>query len=144
MLARVLPFLCVLACSTSPADGGAVDLLVSSDKPVYTLAADQSAKPLLINRGDRPVYLPMNENVAVEHLEAGIWQQGIVWFVVDGDGISFRLDPGDSLAAEPMDFGYINREPGQYRFVFEVALDSQGHELLPYSATSSAPFEVQP
>jgi hypothetical protein len=86
----------------------------------------------------------MNEYVAVEHLEAGIWQQGIVWFVVDGDGISFRLDPGDSLAAEPMDFGYINREPGQYRFVFEVALDSQGHELLPYSATSSAPFEVQP
>jgi hypothetical protein len=112
MLARVLPFLCVLACSTSPADGGAVDLLVRSDKPVYTLAADQSAKPLLINRGDRPVYLPMNEYVAVEHLEAGIWQQGIVWFVVDGDGISFRLDPGDRLAAEPMDFGYINREPG--------------------------------
>jgi hypothetical protein len=143
MLARVLPFLCVLACSTSPADGGAVDLLVRSDKPVYTLA-DRSAKPLLINRGDRPVYLPMNEYVAVEHLEAGIWQQGIVWFVVDGDGISFRLDLGDSLATEPMDFGYINREPGQYRFVFEAALDSQGHELLPYSATSSAPFEVQP
>jgi hypothetical protein len=59
-------------------------------------------------------------------------------------GSASRLDPGHSLAAEAMDSGYINREPGQYRFVFEVALDSQGHELLPYSATSSAPFEVQP
>jgi hypothetical protein len=144
MLARLFPLLAVLACSTGPADDGAVDLLVRSDKPSYSLAVDHSAVPLLVNRSGRPVYLPMNEYVAVEHLEGGTWQEGAVWFAVDGDGISFRLESGDSLAADSMDFVYINREPGQYRFVFEVALDSQGHTRLPYSATRSAPFEVRP
>ncbi len=43
-----------------------------------------------------------------------------------------------------MDFGYIDQEPGRYRFVFEVALDSLGRTLLPYSETRSAPFEVRP
>jgi hypothetical protein len=47
----------------------------------------------------------MNEYVAVEHLETGTWRQGVVWFAVDGAGISFRLEPGDSIAAFPMDFG---------------------------------------
>ncbi len=121
-----------------------MDLLARSDRTVYSLAVDQSAQALLLNRGERPVYLPMNEYVAVEHLEAGSWQPGVVWFAVDGDGISFRLDPGDSLAAFPLDFGYVNRAPGQYRFVFEVALDSLGHQVLPYSATTSAPFELRP
>lgn len=143
MLKRLLPLLAVVACSTGPTDEGAVDLLVRSDKPSYSLSADQSAVPLLINRG-RPVYLPMNEYVAVEHLVEGTWQQGVVWFSVDGDGVSFRLDSGDSVDAMPMDFGYIDQEPGRYRFVFEVALDSLGRTLLPYSETRSAPFEVRP
>jgi hypothetical protein len=144
MLKRLFPLLAVVACSTSPTDEGAVELLVRSDKPAYSLTVDHSAVPLLINRSGRPVYLPMNEYVAVEHLAEGTWQQGVVWFTVDGDGVSFRLDPGDSLAAEPMDFLYVDREPGQYRFVFEVALDSQGRRRLLSSATRSAPFEVRP
>jgi hypothetical protein len=144
MLKRLLPLLAVVACSTGPTDEGAVDLLVRSDKPSYSLSVDHSAVPLLINRSGRPVYLPMNEYVAVEHLAGGTWQQGVVWFAVDGDGISFRLDSGDSVDAMAMDFGYIDREPGQYRFVFEVALDSLGRTRLPYSATRSAPFEVRP
>ena len=144
MLKRLFPLLAVVACSTGPSDEGAVDLLVRSDKPSYSLSVDRSAMPLLINRSGRPVYLPMNEYVAVEHLAEGTWQQGVVWFSVDGDGVSFRLDSGDSVDAMPMDFVYIDREPGQYRFVFEVALDSQGRTRLPYSATRSAPFEVRP
>jgi hypothetical protein len=144
MLKRLFPLLAVVACSTGPADDGAVDLLVRSDKPSYSLSVDHSAVPLLINRSGRPVYLPMNEYVAVEHLVESTWQQGVVWFTVDGDGVSFRLDSGDSVDAMPMDFGYVDRKPGQYRFVFEVALDSQGRTRLPYSATRSAPFEVRP
>jgi hypothetical protein len=142
---RFLPsLLCVAACSTEPKAAGSVDLLVRSDKSVYSLAVDSSARPTLLNRGERPVYLPMNEYVAVEHLSAGAWEEGVVWFAVDGPGISFRVEPGDSVLAFPMSFGYINRQPGQYRFVFAVALDSLGHDVLPYSATRSAPFEVQP
>ena len=144
MLKRLFPLLAVVACSTGPPDEGAVDLLVRSDKPSYSLSVDQSAVPVLINRSGRPVYLPMNEYVAVERLADGAWQQGVVWFTVDGDGVSFRLDSGDSVDAMPMDFAYIDREPGQYRFVFEVALDPLGHTRLPYSATRSAPFEVRP
>lgn len=144
MLKRLFPLLAVVACSTGPTDEGSVDLLVRSDKPAYSLSVDHSALPMLINRSGRPVYLPMNEYVAVEHLVEGTWQQGVVWFTVDGDGVSFRLDSGDSVDAMPMDFAYIDREPGQYRFVFEVALDSQGRTRLPYSATRSAPFAVRP
>jgi hypothetical protein len=144
MLKRLFPLLAVMACSTGPTDEGATDLLVRSDKPSYSLSVDHSAVPLLINRSGRPVYLPMNQYVAVEHLAEGTWQQGVVWFEQDGDGVSFRLDSGDSVDAIPMDFAYIDREPGQYRFVFEVALDSQGHTRLPSSATRSAPFRYDP
>lgn len=144
MLKRLLPLLAVVACSTGPTDEGAVDLLVRSDKPSYSLSVDHSAVPLLINRSGRPVYLPMTQYVAIEHLVEGTWQQGVVWFEQDGDGVTFRLDSGDSVAAMPMDFAYIDRVPGQYRFVFEVAMDSQGRTRLPYSASRSAPFEVRP
>lgn len=125
--------LLTVACTTGPSEGVSVNLLVRSDKAVYSLAADHSAQLVLHNRGDRSVFLPMNEYVAVEHLEAGGWGEGIVWFTVDGVGISFRLSPGDSLVGHPMDFRYIDQQPGQYRFVFEVALDSLGHELVPYA-----------
>jgi hypothetical protein len=144
MLKRLFPLLVVMACSTGPTDEEAAELLVRSDKPSYSLSVDHSAVPLLINRSGRPVYLPMNEYVAVEHLVEGVWQQGVVWFTVDGIGASFRLDSGDSLATDTMDFAYIDREPGQYRFVFQVALDSKGGPRLPYSATRSPPFEVRP
>ena len=144
MRAYLLPLLYLMACSTGPSDDAAVDLRASSDQTVYSLTNDQSAQAVLVNRGHRPVYLPMNAYVAIEHLDGETWQQGIVWFAVDGAGISFRLEPGDSVMAQPMDFAYVGREPGQYRFVFEVALDSVGHQILPYSSTTSAPFEVQP
>jgi hypothetical protein len=144
MRGHLLPLLCLAACSTGPSEDLAVSLLVRSDKAVYSLTLDSAAQPVLLNRGQRPIYLPMNEYVAVEHLEAGTWQQGIAWFAVDGAGISFRVAPGDSEAALPMDFAYIERAPGQYRFVFEAALDSLGHQLLPHSTTTSAPFEVRP
>jgi hypothetical protein len=95
MLKRLFPLLAVVgwACSAGPTDDGAVDLLVRSDKPSYSLTVDHSAVPLLINRSGRPVYLPMNEYVVVEHLAEGTWQQGVGWFAVDGDGVSFAWIP---------------------------------------------------
>ena len=43
-----------------------------------------------------------------------------------------------------MDFAYVNREAGVYRFVFEVAYDSLGRHLIPCDQSSSAPFELTP
>lgn len=80
----------------------------------------------------------------LERFRNGQWENGIAWFVVDGEGVSFPLAPGDSLQAFPLSFGYVENQPGTYRFVFEVALDSLGINVLDYSLTRSAPFELRP
>lgn len=122
-----------------------VHLRVTSDKRQYSLASDQAAIPTLVNLGPAVVYAPMNEYVYVEHFEAGRWQDRRPWFAVDGVGISFPIPAGDSLvAAIPMGFGYVNRQPGVYRFLFEVAMDSLGRRLVPEAQRASPPFELRP
>jgi hypothetical protein len=66
------------------------------------------------------------------------------WFVVDGATLSFPVVPGDSLVALPMDFDYVGRRPGIYRFLFEVALDPHGRRLVPEQDRVSKPFELRP
>src|SRR5436309_15650493 len=63
----------IAACSDrSPtASAGTLELTVSSDRSVYSLATDRGAVPILINRGSVRVYLPMNEYVAVQRFELG-------------------------------------------------------------------------
>jgi hypothetical protein len=87
----------------------------------------------------------MNEYVYVERLVDGRWQDRRPWFAVDGLGISFPVPAGDSLvAAIPMGFGYVDRQPGFYRFLFEVAFDSLGRRLVPGAERASPPFELRP
>jgi hypothetical protein len=119
-----------------------VDLTISTDRSTYSLTTDSTAEPLLINRGSVRVYLPMNEYVAVQRFEAGAWSEPRPWFAVDGVGISFPLEPGDTLRSWPMSFAYVDRTPGVYRFIFEIAKNPNGRPLLSESQRISPPFEL--
>jgi hypothetical protein len=133
-----------LSCNSPTATTGSVSLLVQTDKSAYRLAADTAAEPMLINRGSARVYAPMNEYVAVQQFQNGLWGAKKPWFAVDGVGISFAILPGDTLRALAMDFAYVGDTPGVYRFVFEIARDSLGHELVAEDQRVSPPFELQP
>ena len=135
--------LAVIGCgTTSPDELGIPDLLVRTDKPAYSLAVDRVARPTLINQGSISIYAPMNEYVYVEQRSGDQWINRTPWFAVDGSGVSFAIAPGDSLAALPMDFDYVNNRAGVYRFVFVVALDPDGRHLLPETERVSRPFEL--
>jgi len=144
MLIRLFPLLTgLVGCgSNGPSDLPVADLLIRTDKPVYSLAQDQAAQPTLVNQGTVPIYAPMNEYVYVEQWSGEDWINRIPWFVVDGHGPSFPIAAGDSLAAPPMDFEYVNNRAGIYRFVFEVALDPSGRHLVPEADRASQPFEL--
>ena len=112
MLAVLCGFVAAIAaCSDRSPTGstGTLELTVLSDRSVYSLATDSGAEPILVNRGSVRVYLPMNEYVFVQRFEAGAWSEPRPWFVVDGIGISFSLEPGDTLRSWPMDFRYVDR-----------------------------------
>ena len=136
--------LAIVACNPPTDADRAVDLLVETDKSVYSLAADRAAQPFLINRGPVAVYAPMNEYVAVQRFEDGRWQEPHPWFAVDGTSSSFPIEPGDTLKALPMDFAYVARAPGVYRFVFEIAHDPHGRHLVSEAARTSPLFELRP
>jgi hypothetical protein len=133
-----------LACGTGPDETPVVQLLVRTDKAVYSVAADGAARTTLVNQGSRSIYAPMNEYVYVQRLLNGWWGEPQPWFVVDGLGLSFPVVPGDSLVALPMDFAYVGNRPGIYRFIFEVAFDSKGRRLVPEPLRVSPPFELRP
>jgi hypothetical protein len=136
-----------LACHGSPPTAPTAPtarLLVQSDKTQYSLASDRGATPLLVNLGPDRVYAPMNEYVYVERFAGGKWQDRHPWFAVDGVGISFPIRAGDTLTAWAMRFGYVGDQVGTYRFVFEVAFDSLGRQLVPEAQRTSPPFELTP
>ena len=144
---RTLPIaaalLAVAAACTDPASStGTIELTVVTDQSTYSLETDSTAEPFLINSGSVRVYLPMNEYVAVQRFEAGAWSEPRPWFAVDGIGISFSLEPGDTLRSGPMDFRYVDRTPGVYRFIFEIAKDPNSREFLSESQRISPPFEL--
>jgi hypothetical protein len=132
----------IAACADPTGSTGAIELTVLTDHPAYSLATDQAAEPILINRGSVRVYLPMNEYVAVQRFEAGAWSEPRPWFAVDGVEDSFTLEPGATLRSLPMNFGYVASTPGVYRFIFEIAKDPKGRELLSESQRMSPPFEL--
>ena len=143
LLLALLALTDITACSsTDPSGLGAPELLVKTDKPVYSLSVDVEARVTLVNQGPVQVYAPMNEYVYVEQWSDDGWINRSPWFTIDGVGVSFPVAPGDSLTSPPMSFGYVNRRAGIYRFVFEVALDRSGRPLVPEEQRASAPFEV--
>ena len=134
--------LAIAACTAPTGSTGTIELTVVTDRATYSLATDSAAEPFLINSGSAPVYLPMNEYVAVQRFEAGAWSEPRPWFAVDGIGISFPLEPGDTLRSLSMDFRYVDRTPGVYRFIFEIAKDPKGREILSEAQRISPPFEL--
>jgi len=132
----------IAACTAPTGSTGTIELTVLTDQSTYSLTTDSTAEPLLINRGSVRIYLPMNEYVAVQRFEAGAWSEPRPWFAVDGIGISFSLEPGDTLRSWPMDFRYVDRTPGVYRFIFEIAKDPKGREILSEAQRISPPFEL--
>jgi hypothetical protein len=143
VLAPVSVLAVIAACSEATGPTGAIELSVMTDKAVYSLASDQAAEPILINSGAVRVYLPMNEYVAVQRFEAGAWSEPRPWFSVDGVGVSFPLEPADTLRSLPMTFDYVAQTPGVYRFIFEIAKDPNGHQLVSESLRVSPPFELK-
>src|SRR6266850_8400969 len=144
---RTLPIaaalLAVAAACTDPASStGTIELTVVTDQSTYSLETDSTAEPFLINSGSVRVYLPMNEYVAVQRFEAGAWSEPRPWFAVDGIGVSFSLEPGDTLRSLPMNFAYVARTPGVYRFIFDIAQDPKGWQILSEAQRISPPFEL--
>ena len=131
-----------VACSDPASSTGTIELTVLTDRATYSLATDSAAEPILINRGSARVYLPMNEYVAVQRFEAGAWSESRPWFAVDGIGVSFPVEPGDTLRSWPMSFRYVDSAPGVYRFIFEIAKDPNGREIVNESLRVSTPFEL--
>jgi len=132
----------IAACTAPTGSAGTIELTVVTDRATYSLATDRAAEPFLINSGSVRVYLPMNEYVAVQRFEAGAWSEPRPWFAVDGIGISFPLEPGDTLRSWSMDFRYVDRIPGVYRFIFEIATDPSGRGRLSEAQRISPPFEL--
>ena len=144
---RLIPALFALTAaagcgSTGPSALATPDLLVTTDKTVYTLAVDVQAQVTLINRGPMHIYAPMNEYVFVEQWSENGWINRRPWFAIDGSTLSLPVAPGDSLTSPPMSFGYVNRRAGTYRFVFDLALDRLGRRLIPEEHRVSQPFDV--
>ncbi len=132
----------IAACTAPTGSTATIELTVVTDRATYSLASDSAAEPFLINSGSAPVYLPMNEYAAVQRFEAGAWSEPRAWFAVDGIGTSFSLAPGDTLRSLSMDFRYVDRTPGVYRFIFEIAKDPNGREILSEAQRISPPFEL--
>lgn len=123
---------------------GAVQLEITTDKPVYSAAADSGATPILANVGQDTVYALMGEWVYLEKLVDDEWTFAAVWFVYDGATWSFPVAPGTTRHAPMMRFGYVGKRPGTYRFVFVLAYDPEMRHLLPKEQRVSPPFELKP
>src|ERR671916_784669 len=107
---RLLPALLAVATltgcgSTSPSALTTPDVVVKTDKSVYSLSEDVEARVTLVNQGPLQIYAPMNEYVAVEQWSDNGWINRQPWFFVDGFGPTISVAPGDTLGSPPMNFG---------------------------------------
>jgi hypothetical protein len=127
-------------CDRDPAAPADTTVVVRTDKPAYSLATDAAARTVLVNLGPGAVHAPMGTYVFVERRVDGRWQDRRAWFIVDGTGPSFAIQPGDSVVALSMQFGYVDHSPGVYRFIFDIAHDDRGRHRLPESQRASEPF----
>ena len=137
--------LCIVGCHSDVLDNPPVNLTVRNDKPVYSLAADQFARAVLINRGPATVYLRVTgEYVVAEKFRGGLWRDPRAYFTTDGIGISVPIAPGDSINGYDMDFAYVDNAPGTYRFRFFVFEDPDTRNLVPASKSAGPAFELRP
>lgn len=143
--ARLFPalfFLILTACDSDASGIALPELLVRTDKTVYSKAVDGPVNTFLVNQSTTPVYVLMGDYVYVEQASDNGWLYHGPWFFVDGFTPSFTLAPGDTLLPFPMDLDYIGRA-GTYRFVYQVGLDPLMRRLLPIDERVSEPFRVE-
>lgn len=132
----------VTACDRSPTDLEFIDLSVTVAQPFYSLSSDQGAEVTLTNNSRDAVHVLMGEYVYFERLSNGKWVDAQPWFVIDGLGRSFPLNPGGRIV-EYLPFAYL-REPGTYRFRFRIGVDPDLKRFVPASQAASPAFEVRP
>jgi hypothetical protein len=141
-LCPALLLVLVAACgSTEPSAIAAPDLLVRTDKSMYSKSADEAVIVTLVNQGSTPIHVLMGDYVYIEQASDNGWLYKGPWFFADGYGPSFPVAPGDTLGALPMGLDYIARA-GTYRVVYQVSLDPQMRTLLPKEIRVSQPFRV--
>jgi len=134
--------LAATGCGAPAGPPGSFDLIVATDKPEYSLATDSVARVTLTNRSDRVVYLPMASYLVYERLRDGDWRDAFAWFVVDGVGRSFPLDPGAAVTDELQLRFYLPDQPGTYRFQYFAYGDPAVRLLLPIEERVSQPVVV--
>jgi hypothetical protein len=127
--------------STDPSGLSIAELLVQTDKAIYSMAHNEPVKITVINHGSSKVFFLMGDYVYIEQASDNGWIYRGPWFFVDGMGMSFSLAPGDSMEVLPMDMAYVNRA-GVYRFVFQASLDQLMRRMLPKEERVSEPFTV--
>jgi hypothetical protein len=138
----ILVLAAINGCGTSePNQDLLVDLVVRTDKPVYSLAVDEAAVVTLFNLGTRRLYVPMGEYVHIQQWGGDSWINSMPWFFIDGYTLSLKIEPGDSLVALPMDFGYVGNRAGYYRFMFYASPDPQLRTFVP-EAKRVAEFQL--
>ena len=134
--------LAVSGCDGPVGPADRLDLVVSTDKAEYSLAADSVSRVTLTNRSDRAVYLPMSTYVVYETLRDGVWQDALPWFGVDGVGISFPLSPGESRGDDLSLRVYLPDQPGTYRFRYFAYADARLRFLIPVEERVSPPITI--
>jgi hypothetical protein len=117
-------------------------LAVETDKPGYSLGADRVARVTLINRSERPVYLPMGSYLECERLVEGEWRDAFQWFAVDGIGRSLPLVGGAARTDELDIRDYLDNRPGTYRFQYRLYADHNLRAPVPLEERVSQPFTI--
>jgi hypothetical protein len=133
-----------LGCGNGSAVGPEPELIlaIETDKPVYSLGADRVARVTLINRSDRPVFLPMGSYLECERLVGGEWRDAFQWFAVDGSDLSLPLAGGAARTDQLDLWAYLADRPGTYRFQYRLYQDHHLRALVPLDERVSRPFTI--
>lgn len=144
-VALALVAIVVSACAdepSAPAIAAPLGLEVTVAKTAYSFASDTAVRVTLENTSAQSIHLLMGTYVVCERLVGESWQYESEWFIVDGNGPSFPLAPGASIADE-MRLAYLTG-PGTFRFVYRAYADPSLRTVLHIDDRVSPTFTVNP
>jgi hypothetical protein len=119
-------------------------LTIETDKPVYSLAADSTARVTLTNRSGARIYMPMGSYLGYERLVGAEWGEPFAWFTIDGIGRSVSMPAGAVRTDQLEIWYYLADQPGTYRFSYWLYADDALRLPLPLEERVSLPFTVTP
>ena len=135
--------LTLAACgdSTAPAR---FQVVVTTDKPVYTSGVDKSAVATIENRSNRTVYLPKDFYVFSERLVRGSWTDPFAWFFAGGTfEESIPLAPGEKLS-NPLPLYYYIGYAAPLRIRYLAYEDARMTRSLPAQQRVTTEFRIAP